>query len=1149
QSFQEPVQSTTELQYNKDVIESVSYHDGLGRAKQQVAIKASPDAQDIVTYIEYDSYGRQAKQYLPFASSAAVGSYKTVHIENDINAYYKNKYVDDFEGITDFTQINAYSESVLEASPLNRVLEQGAPGKDWKADPNSDTDHTLKFDWDTNEANEVTHFKVTFANADTEKPQLVKEAYYPENTLQLTITKDENWAPNQTHPDDHTTREYTNHLGQVILKRTFNGGIEHDTYYVYDDYGNLTYVLPPKVDVSDGISNTELAELCYQYTYDYRNRMIEKKVSGKGREYIIYNKLDQPVMTQDALLNAESAWLFTKYDQFGRVAYTGKLTDNRERNIVQEEATAYTNDLWVERGNVNVIGGVTMYYTNGGYPDVQNGEVLTINYYDDYGFDTAGINDPGTVDGVGTTDRTQSLATGSKVKILDTNDWITTVTYYDTKGRPIYVASKNDYLNTTDIVESTLDFVGKVEETTTTHRKTGHEEIKTVDVFTYDHMGRLKDQKQTIGSHEETIVENSYDELGQLQSKTVGGGLQDVDYTYNVRGWLKGINDVNNLGDNLFGFAIEYNSNTNALYNGNISKTSWKTANDNIARSYDYTYDALNRILTATSDDNRYNVSGIQYDKMGNIESLTRNGWQNTSSYTNMDVLAYNYDEGNKLLKVTDNGNDNYGFKDGTNTNDDFDYDENGNMILDQNKGISSITYNYLNLPETVSISNNEGTGTISYIYDATGAKLKKIVTEGSSVTTEYAGKYVYKNGSLEFFNQPEGIVEKEADGYKYVYQFTDHLDNIRLSYKDANKDGTITQDEIVQEKNYYPFGLAHKGYNDVLRGRNHTYGFGSVEEQNELGLDWLDITARNYNPELGRWMNIDPLAEQMTRHSPYNYGFDNPVYFMDPDGMAPISATGAYGESFATAAVDHYQFGEISDAGEGIEKNNPPNKYKQWFDAKAQQYDEVLNDIDPIGQVNRGMKEGATNFFSDVLSAPAPKMDWLDWLLGPIGLITKQPFDFGQSVTNRVVEGDNFGAGYSLGSAFTGSAVGAGIGLGFRGLSNVNLTTSNGFLIGSVGFKLPINLRVGLFASNNTLKYQTFNWSTVAPKFFSGKQWFGRRMLQITPEFQSNLGPWSSQVIPKGTYVRFGLVGPQKGMGIGSWIQFYTSEGVKFKK
>ncbi|SNY94785.1 hypothetical protein [Flagellimonas pacifica] len=128
-------------------------------------------------------------------------------------------------------------------------------------------------------------------------------------------------------------------------------------------------------------------------------------------------------------------------------------------------------------------------------------------------------------------------------------------------------------------------------------------------------------------------------------------------------------------------------------------------------------------------------------------------------------------------------------------------------MTSYRNKGITAITYNHLNLPTKVST----GGGTISYIYDATGVKLRKTVSTGSD--TEYAGNYIYQNGELQFFNTPEGYTTPDGNGgYDYIYQYKDHLGNVRLSYMDDN--GTL---EIVEESNYYPFGLEHKGCNNVV--------------------------------------------------------------------------------------------------------------------------------------------------------------------------------------------------------------------------------------------------------------------------------------------------------------------------------------------
>ncbi|CAL2063827.1 hypothetical protein T190820D02B_60001 [Tenacibaculum sp. 190524A05c] len=126
-----------------------------------------------------------------------------------------------------------------------------------------------------------------------------------------------------------------------------------------------------------------------------------------------------------------------------------------------------------------------------------------------------------------------------------------------------------------------------------------------------------------------------------------------------------------------------------------------------------------------------------------------------------------------------------------------------------------------------------------------------------------------------------------------YVYQYKDHLGNIRLSYTDNNNDGVITAStEIIEEKNYYPFGLQHKGYNNdrssIGNSKAEMFSFGGKELNEELGLEWHDFHARNYDASLGRWMNIDPLAEDYYEWSPYNFVYNSPLKFIDPTGMGP---------------------------------------------------------------------------------------------------------------------------------------------------------------------------------------------------------------------------------------------------------------------
>ncbi|WP_344789677.1 DUF6443 domain-containing protein, partial [Postechiella marina] len=277
---------------NNEKIESIAYYDGLGRPMQSIAIRGGGASEDIITHIDYDDYGRQSKDYLPYASSSNCGGYQSDAL-SVTNSYYISKHAADINASVP----NPFSEKNLEASPLNRALSQGAPGYDWRKGGG----HEIEFDYKSNTGTEVRRYDVNISESTSNTikvytPSLVLNGNYAANTLYKTITYDENHSSGL----NHSTEEFKDKQGRVVLKRTYNNSAPHDTYYVYDDYGNLSYVLPPKSEPQSAKPDaTVLSELCYQYKYDDRNRLVEKKIPGKGDantwEEIVYNKLDQPV--------------------------------------------------------------------------------------------------------------------------------------------------------------------------------------------------------------------------------------------------------------------------------------------------------------------------------------------------------------------------------------------------------------------------------------------------------------------------------------------------------------------------------------------------------------------------------------------------------------------------------------------------------------------------------------------------------------------------------------------------------------------------------------------------------------------------------------------------------------------------------------
>ena len=228
----------------------------------------------------------------------------------------------------------------------------------------------------------------------------------------------------------------------------------------------------------------------------------------------------------------------------------------------------------------------------------------------------------------------------------------------------------------------------------------------------------------------------------------------------------------------------------------------------------------------------------------------------------------------------------------------------------------------------------------------------EKRQSEEKNRIKDYAGNYIYENNLLIQFSHPEGYVESDGSGgFQYVYSYLDHLGNVRLNYSDRNGNGTIeASSEILDEKNYYPFGGEHAGYNTVINGTYHPYGFGGKEEQDELGLKWMDFGARNYDKWLGRWMTVDPLAEEFSSWSPYNAMKNNPVNFVDPTGMAAEwipklnenGSTSYIKEANDSAATLQSQFG-LSEKEAGAVYSNLDNGEISGESVKAGTGSEVL--------------------------------------------------------------------------------------------------------------------------------------------------------------------------------------------------------------
>ncbi|TSD63874.1 hypothetical protein FFF34_015000 [Inquilinus sp. KBS0705] len=927
---------------------TIMYMDGLGRALQRVAVKASPSQNDMIQPYAYDNLGRQTTGYLPYTYNGG-GNYQSTAISTQQPAFYANgsgdKVADDAK---------PYNQQLFENSPLQRVLSIGNVGTGFQ--PISG-DHYKTVSYRTNSSSD--------ADIILWKPDGTRTTIYADYSLSVMEGTDEGGAKTLT---------YTDKLGQLVLKRqlvTASPVAYLDTYYIYNEGGQLIYIVPPQATALiiannyGNFGNTAVSNLIFQFGYDYRGRLTTKKVPGADAMNVIYDPLERPVLMQNAKLKATNQWNYIKYDSKGRAIAQGLYTNTTY--TTQATMQAYVDGLdystyWFETRTSSSGAG---YYSNNVFPNI-NIYGLAYSYYDnydlnqdgtdDYSYITQSISGEGTAvtfnRGMPTINRKRTVGQG----LADM--WLISIVFYDKYGHAIQQQSNNHlYSTVSDIKTISYKFSGvPIQSKTTKVVGTFTSNTTTVLItFSYDHRDRVTLLQQKYnGQSTFKLAGYTYNELGQLIDKQLhtpfGGStwLQSIDYRYTIRGQLSSINnskliaDANNDDTNdVFGINLLYNETDSNLgntaeYTGMLSGSKWMTVDGSgtkgYERSYKYSYDQMNRYTAAnyaersTTGTGAFNINvngfteyNLTYNENGNLLTLRRDSSMQGGTYSNTDYLGYTYDTNNpnQLSKVTDGTTPqfvNSGFRNltGTTTGT-YTYDSSGNTTGDPYKGLS-ITYNYLNKTDKITSTQDAGKY-VYYAYDGGGTLLRKQIYSAGTIqsTTDYIDGFVYSGAgnntahTMGYFATPEGRVRNNAGTFINEYVITDQQGNARVTFDNG---GTGATARVIQENSYYPSGLImpnstvstptvpnKKLYND------------ESEWQNDLGNslpDYYQTFYRNYDATIGRFIAVDPMAEQTGELSPYQYGNNNPVMLNDPMGDYVVipNAVSTNGVNFLTVAT-----------------------------------------------------------------------------------------------------------------------------------------------------------------------------------------------------------------------------------------------------
>lgn len=890
------------------------------------------------------------------------------------------------------------------------------------------------------------------------------------------------------------------------------------TYYVYDDMDRLRVVVQPegvKALLQNGwnFTSTILNEQCFRYEYDKYGQVVMKKFPGAGAEYMVYDKLGRLVMAQSARNRAQNIWNYIQYDDFNRTIATGTLVSSTSLTSLWSQARLSTSYPTLDYTAYELS---HTYYDNyswigsSGSPFV-SGDAAYSNSYDGYfvGGSSGSFPYP---EANTVTSNTRGMVTGSKLAVLGGSQYLYSLSLYNDKGRNIQTKSFNHTgAAVPDVATAQYSWSGQVLTAVSAVNKAGTNALRTVTATTntYDMLGRLLTSSEKVAvtmvatsttvNTEKIPVRNLYDELGQLKTRQIGVNplntaqiVETQDFEYNVRGWQKGLNRsyiTVSAGSRYFGYELAYDkANTGiglpaygkSLFTGNITGVTWRgQAHGAEVNRYDFDYDATGRLLKATFG--QYNGSAFSnssvnfnmqmgdganpltaYDANGNILKMSQHGLTAPGGgVIQVDDLSYQYVSGtNKLAKVTDaiTNTASYNladFKDGTNGGDDYDYDVDGGLVKDENKGITSISYNLLGLVEQVVVQSK---GTITYQYSADGSRLSKTTTpqSGSPVTSLYVGSMVFDNNVLQFIGMSGGRIRFNASSALVAdYFLSDHLGNTRMVVTDdagvANK--------VLEENHYYPFGLnmAGMGAKQTISGvADNKYKFNAATELNSnFDVNLYETAFRGLDPQLGRFWQVDPIAGIADAFSTFAFANNNPVLLNDPFGLVADSLPMVF-----TKGYRRYRGYDYGDAERLFDQNMKdanayfvsiwnPKRWNEWLP-------EVIVTVNKR-QINE--RREAQNRLSDALNK-------IGVITGAMGLsldLTTEISHGGQALANALYKSKSGIVDIGKYKLFKGVTVGkAGRTLGYIGiivtaadmkLNGVNWRNSTDLAVGAVSF------------------------------------------------------------------------------------------------